>query len=436
MKNMLVKKALLAAIMIVSLGFSSGLYGAEFREEWQIKETGLGWTGSPLFLRNSTDDPGQVVFAALQNGVKSADPSNGKIIWELQMDSVTKNYTSPAAADLNGDGFRDVVFGSMNRRLYCIDGRTGKQMWSMMTGGGIVSSPVIFDLNGDGAGEILFCSLDARIYCLNAKGKVLWQYATDTANYIRSTPACGDLDGDGRAEALIATLGGKLICLGGEKGELKWEKSSDLRFWASPLIWDIDGDGIAEIILSGIGTGSGSRIMCLKNGGEIVWEKQLPGSVLSSPSIDAPPGAPGARIFTGTDTGIVYSIYAATGEVQWEFRVKKHVNSSIALFDANRDNVQDPVFVSGDGCLYLVNGATGSGLAVYRTNESMNCSPLVVRERQGNKALIYFGNWGYNTYAVSWDECGKISWPRFHGDDANTGNGKSIQAHLAEISGR
>jgi len=440
MKNTVVKKTLLAVITIFALAFAlpAAPYAAEFKAEWQISETGLGWTGCPLYIKNGKDDTGQIVFAALKNGVKSADPLSGKILWDFQLDTVTtKNYSSPAAYDLNGDGFKDIVFGSMNRRLYCLDGKTGKQLWAFMTGGGIVSSPVIYDLNGDGAQEILFSALDARTYCLNAKGAVLWQYATDTANFIRSTPACGDLDGDGRAEALLGTLGGKLICLSGEKGELKWEKETDLKFWASPLIWDIDGDGSDELIIAGLGAASKSRIMCLKNGGrQTMWEKELPGSVLSSPSVDAEPGAAGARLYLGTDTGIVYSIKAASGEVQWEFKVKKHINSSIALFDADGDNVQDPVFVSGDGCLYLLNGATGRSMAVYKTNESMNCSPLIVPVKKGTKAIICFGNWDYNVYAVGWDQCGKISWPRFHGDGANTGNGKSIRKHLAEISAR
>jgi len=74
--------------------------------------------------------------------------------------------SSPAIADLTGDGQSEVVMGSCDKNVYCLNVKDGQVKWRYETGDYVVSSSVVTDLEGDGKQEIIVGSLDNRVYCL------------------------------------------------------------------------------------------------------------------------------------------------------------------------------------------------------------------------------------------------------------------------------
>lgn len=99
--------------------------------------------------------------------------------------------------------------------VVAINGVTGERRWHFDTvsfakrqGYGsnlfaVVSSPALADVNGDGTLEVGFGSHDRNIYFLNSRGKALWYY--NAADTVWSSPAFADLDGDGFLEMIIGT---------------------------------------------------------------------------------------------------------------------------------------------------------------------------------------------------------------------------------------
>jgi hypothetical protein len=71
------------------------------------------------------------------------------------------------AADLDGDGKLDVLFGGSDGKLHALSERDGKPqlLWSIDLGRR-VGDPILADLNGDGRGEILVPVEDGKLYCL------------------------------------------------------------------------------------------------------------------------------------------------------------------------------------------------------------------------------------------------------------------------------
>ena len=89
-------------------------------------------------------------------------------------------YSSPAVADVDYDGQVEVYFGSWDYKIYCVDGATGAQKWSIPTMSGyIFSSATICNLDGAGPMEIVIGSHDNKLYCLNGvNGNTKWEYST------------------------------------------------------------------------------------------------------------------------------------------------------------------------------------------------------------------------------------------------------------------
>ena len=117
---------------------------------------------------------------------------------------------SPALADMNGDGYLDIVQASTNGGLYVID-RTGHAVspwvnirYSNLTNGASESSPVVADINGDGLPDVVIGGEDSRLCAFGNNGAMLPGFPIILDGEVRGTPALCDCDGDGKTEIVLA----------------------------------------------------------------------------------------------------------------------------------------------------------------------------------------------------------------------------------------
>jgi len=86
------------------------------------------------------------------------------------------NRSSPAIADINGDGRLDVIIGIEGDRdtgLVAYDGATGATEWTFPVGPpGIDGSPAVGDIDGDGQLEVVFFAIDGKVYALDRRADV------------------------------------------------------------------------------------------------------------------------------------------------------------------------------------------------------------------------------------------------------------------------
>ncbi|RYG53297.1 hypothetical protein EON80_32875, partial [bacterium] len=151
-------------------------------------------------------------------------------------------------ADLNGDGTKEVVFGSYDRNLYCV-GANGRLKWKYGVDDWVGSSPVIGDLEGDGGVEVLFASDDGVLRCLTRTGTLKWKHRiANPETRMKPYLAIADLDGDGTLETLVPTPDGRLqVFL--SNGQLAWTYQGAASV-SAPLVADLDGDSYQDILLS------------------------------------------------------------------------------------------------------------------------------------------------------------------------------------------
>src|SRR5262249_36472750 len=154
----------------------------------------------------------------------------GRPLWHVGMTRDTAGRWGQLV-DVDGDGRREVLHVQPDGVIRCFTprpsarcptcpdeaARAGKgndQRWHLDLGRP-VSRMIAADLDGDGRTELLFGCDDGKLYALgerDGRPRLLWSV---TLGRRVGEPILADLDGDGRPEGLVAAEDGRLDCLQG-----------------------------------------------------------------------------------------------------------------------------------------------------------------------------------------------------------------------------
>ena len=215
--------------------------------------------------------------------------------------------SSPAVADLNGDGVREVIFGTSAGRVYVVRGGAVLPGWPFQASGVLSSSPAIGDIVTGNGLEVAVAGSNDSVYVLTSSGTrapgwprpleltpgngrvnsvalaalrghlgdpSLCVVAAGVDGTVRAfapsgatlagwsgvsigasteaSPAVADLDGDGALEVLIGAEDRKLHAYhfdGTPVSGFPIETGAEVR--GTPAIWDLDGDGATDILVAG-----------------------------------------------------------------------------------------------------------------------------------------------------------------------------------------
>ncbi len=70
------------------------------------------------------------------------------------------------AADINGDGIKELIFASSDGKIHAVSGKDGHQVWAVTASG----QPIVADVDGDGFLEVIAVGTDGILRAMGQKG--------------------------------------------------------------------------------------------------------------------------------------------------------------------------------------------------------------------------------------------------------------------------
>ncbi len=197
----------------------------------------------------------------LAAGQMDADPSmeialsDGSIVdYDSRSVQVKFNFAYPAipaVADIDGDGYDEVIFAEKWTWIHAVDVDLGQEKWKLPAFN--TQSIAIADANGDGSKELLLG--DAQFGGVHAFSlqtlAPLWNVLTPDDGVMSMD--VGDVYGNGTTRLVFASgassSGPDHIHIADVQTQsLEWQTPHLDGPFASPAIGDIDGDGMAELV--------------------------------------------------------------------------------------------------------------------------------------------------------------------------------------------
>jgi len=141
---------------------------------------GLEWStnlGNPILCTAAVADvdaDGDLeVLTGIMNYIYCLNKSGGEEWWYWTGGDM---YSSPCVADVDADGQLEVLVGSGitfpsgDAYIFCLNGSNGAEEWKYTLTARVESSPCVADVDADGQLEVLVGSRDDYLYCLNRTG--------------------------------------------------------------------------------------------------------------------------------------------------------------------------------------------------------------------------------------------------------------------------
>jgi pSer/pThr/pTyr-binding forkhead associated (FHA) protein len=322
---------------------------------------GLG-VGGYLFHDGTTLAATRQIEAKLQGGK----------VWAQQIQG-RQAPSTPVIADVNGDGFLDVVLGDANGFVLALDGQGGKKIFETDVSDRILAPLAVADFSGDGISDVLVATNAGLVAAINGRGQKLWTSASDLGlGSVLNRPAVEDVNADGVPDAIVPTTAKGLVALDGKRGWKLWDTAATTKgkVVGSPLAADLNGDGLTDFV----SVSDSGQVLAVSAQGKrawVLWEAAV-GPVLYASPVYADEGL----VVVATEQDVV-ALRADNGRVAWRVAVGKPFFASPVITDANGDGRPDVIAVAQSGDIHVLDGTTGDEIWSAALGAEVQATPAL-----------------------------------------------------------
>ncbi len=256
-------------------------------EEWAYKGDGsVLWTQSLNHVPASSAAVGDITGDGVPEIICEsylslyAMDNTGNILPGFPFDlpsGVTNSYSSPVLADVDGDGIREIIFGSQadNGQGYVHILKNDGSVypgWPKITGNWVYTPPAVGYIDNDNildiavGDQVLSATPVDYVYAWNVNGTALSGFPIGPTNAINSQIILGDINNDGMADLITDDNGAPYYHGYSADGSILpgWPimVNGETTFYEMPALADVNGDGILDILGAGNrGFGSTAEVL-------------------------------------------------------------------------------------------------------------------------------------------------------------------------------
>ena len=294
----------------------------------------------------------------------------------------------------------------------------------------IKSSPIALDINGDGYKEVYFGSDNDALYGYNAFGEELTGFPFSSTDRVRSSPAIGDVDNDGELEIVFGNSSGKLYIIdrNGSR-ELAYNLLGYVE--GNPALIDIDGDQDLEIAFVTT-TGSGGQLYVIHHNGitESGFPKEL-GEMWVGPAVHDLDNDGVVEVVCVTYEKEIYVVEAIGGAIKpgFPFTAESRFSMPATIVDVDNDGDYEIAAGCNSGDLYVLHH-DATLLAQYNTGDDIRGGISVTDLNNDGQLDLLFG--GYDDKIHAWDPIADMLLP---GWPVDLGYNSLSEPMLADLDG-
>jgi hypothetical protein len=215
---------------------------------------------SPAIADLDKDGTREIVFGT-SGGHLLAIHADSSVVWDKTFTGLASS--SPALGDVIPGGDLEVVFSTSADSVYVLTSAGQRAPgWpkhlELTPGNGRVPSPALAPLLqylGDPRLDVVACGTDGQLIAWDPLGTVLPGFASvhlGNGAATEASPAVADLDGDGMLEILIGAEDRRLYAFHADATPVAGfpiEIGAEVR--STPGVWDLDQDGATDIVVAG-----------------------------------------------------------------------------------------------------------------------------------------------------------------------------------------
>lgn len=294
------------------------------------------------------------------------------LLWRYDLPSPA--FGSAAAADVDGDGFLEIIFTTYTNdgKVHCLNAEDGTQRWEYSIGGCGDVAPLIYDFDSDDTLDVFVNgSCNPTCFCINAMtGALKWSRASGGGD---SPPTVGDIDEDGKPEILFGNFSGQVIILNAEDGSPNRTVTFAPGIGAiqsEPTLGDLDGDNDLEFIACNYFNNSGHYTWAYDyDTDDTLWTNfkfdttssfyAYHGGVLADIDQDSLP-----EYVVGDNAGMIRALNAEDGSLLWFKTGLTNVISALSCANLDSDPALEILYSNNDYVNFndhigVLDGSTG-----------------------------------------------------------------------------